>query len=193
MGPSAGVGFGPSAGGPPAAGGADSSTRSGLQRRVRGAQLPNTQPINLRRGTGSAGGGAGAPGRPGQPSPHASPGQTGGMGGPFGRNTGPVPRVRTTGSTPALRNTGQTPAIRNTGQTPAIRNTGQTPAIRNTGQTPAVRGGAPNGGRGAAAAVDDTWASQSSAKDVYSFLTDFTAGVQRGLDESGQEPGNPGE
>jgi hypothetical protein len=194
MGPSAGVGFGPSAGSPPAAGGADSSTRSGLQRRVRGAQLPNTQPLNLRRGTGSAGGGASGPGRPGQqPPPHTSPAQSGGLGGPFGRPTGGVPRVRTTGQTPALRTTGSTPALRHTGQTPALRNTGQTPAIRNTGQTPAVRGGAPNGGAGAAAAVDDNWASQSSAKDVYSFLTDFTAGVQRGLDESGQEPGHPGE
>jgi signal transduction histidine kinase len=192
---SAGVGFGPSAGSPAAAGGTP-ATNSGLTRRVRGAQLPNTQPISLRRGTGSAaaaaagaGAGAGAPGRPGQPDPHVAP-PSGGLGGPFGRPTGGVPRVRTTGQTPALRTTGSTPAIRHTGSTPAIRNTGQTPAIRNTGQTPAVRpGGAPGGG--APAAVDDTWATQSSAKDVYSFLTDFTAGVQRGLDESGGEENSP--
>jgi hypothetical protein len=30
-----------------------------------------------------------------------------------------------------------------------------------------------------------------SAKDVYSFLTSFTAGVQRGLDESRQHPTSP--
>jgi hypothetical protein len=30
-----------------------------------------------------------------------------------------------------------------------------------------------------------------SARDVYSFLTSFTAGVQRGLDESRRHPTNP--
>jgi hypothetical protein len=39
------------------------------------------------------------------------------------------------------------------------------------------------------------WASERSAKDVYGFLSDFTAGVQRGLDET-KKPGtdeNPAE
>jgi hypothetical protein len=97
-----------------------------------------------------------------------------GLGGPFTRSTGPVPRVRTTGSTPAIRNTGPTPAIRNTGPTPTVRTTGSTPAVR-PGMIDQPGG----------------WASQHAAKDVYSFLTDFTAGVQRGLDESDEPPESP--
>ena len=42
-----------------------------------------------------------------------------------------------------------------------------------------------NGHAGVAARHDD-----SSARDVYSFLTSFTAGVQRGLDEAKQHPDN---
>jgi signal transduction histidine kinase len=146
------AGAGAGAGGDPTG-----ATASGLTRRVRGAQLPNTAPVSLRRGTG---GGAGGPGG----RPHSQPAGAG-VGGPFGRSTGPVPRVRTTGSTPAVR-------------------TGSTPAVRTTGSTPAIRPGA----------VDqpDGWASQNAAKDVYSFLTDFTAGVQRGLDESDEGPQQPG-
>jgi hypothetical protein len=88
-----------------------------------------------------------------------------GVGGPFTRSTGPVPRVRTTGSTPAVRTTGSTPAVRTTGSTPAVR----------------------------PGTVDQSggWATQHAAKDVYSFLTDFTAGVQRGLDESDETPDEP--
>ena len=57
--------------------------------------------------------------------------------------------------------------------------------------TPLVLG--PGGGqrqraRWAAARHDD-----SSARDVYSFLTSFTAGVQRGLDEAKRHPENPEE
>jgi len=89
-----------------------------------------------------------------------------GLGGPFTRSTGPVPRVRTTGATPAVRTTGSTPAVRTTGSTPAVR----------PGST-LEQGG---------------WASQTAAKDVYSFLTDFTAGVQRGLDESDENPDEAG-
>jgi hypothetical protein len=33
----------------------------------------------------------------------------------------------------------------------------------------------------------DGWANQSSAKTVYNFLSDFTSGVQRGLEESSPE------
>jgi signal transduction histidine kinase len=164
--PTAGPAAGPGAVGLPGAGGA---TPGGLTRRVRGAQLPNTQPISLRRGTGSAGAGTGS----GAAGPHSMPAGPG-LGGPFGRTTGPVPRVRTTGSTPAARTTGSTPAVRTTGSTPAVRTTGSTPAAR-----PAA-GNQPGG-----------WATPNAAKDVYSFLTDFTAGVQRGLDESEQEPEDP--
>jgi hypothetical protein len=45
-----------------------------------------------------------------------------------------------------------------------------------------------NGRAGAGARHDD-----SSARDVYSFLTSFTAGVQRGLDEAERHPENPEE
>jgi hypothetical protein len=53
---------------------------------------------------------------------------------------------------------------------------------------PRPRGGNGNGHAGAAARHDD-----SSARDVYSFLTSFTAGVQRGLDEAKRHPENPEE
>jgi hypothetical protein len=45
-----------------------------------------------------------------------------------------------------------------------------------------------NGHAGAGPRHDD-----SSARDVYSFLTSFTAGVQRGLDEAKRHPENPEE
>jgi hypothetical protein len=45
-----------------------------------------------------------------------------------------------------------------------------------------------NGQAGAGPRHDD-----SLARDVYSFLTSFTAGVQRGLDEAKRHPENPEE
>ena len=120
----------------------DQTTAAGLTRRVRGAQLPNTQTVKLRRGESGAGPGAGiGPSSP-APAPRTPP-----PGGPF---------VRTP--------TGQTPAVRAPGRGPA-----PTP-------TPA-----PTSAEG--------WASERSAKDVYGFLSDFTAGVQRGLDET--QPAEP--
>ncbi|HKA82823.1 MAG TPA: hypothetical protein VKD21_03125, partial [Acidimicrobiales bacterium] len=59
------------------------------------------------------------------------------------------------------------------------------------GQGPGRRGGDGgngNGHTGAGARHDD-----SSARDVYSFLTSFTAGVQRGLDEAKRHPEDPEE
>jgi signal transduction histidine kinase len=85
----------------------DSTTSAGLTRRVRGAQLPNTQPVRMHRG----------------PEPGAAPAQP-----------GAAPRVRT----PEQRR---------------------------------------------------------RADDVYSFLSSFTAGVQRGLDDAGggrSDRGRPG-
>jgi hypothetical protein len=59
---------------------------------------------------------------------------------------------------------------------------GRTP----TGQNPVVRTPPPPA---APAQPTEGWASEKSAKDVYGFLSDFTAGVQRGLDETkGDEP-----
>jgi hypothetical protein len=100
-----------------------SRTASGLTRRVRGAQLPTTEPLAFRRNT--------------QPR-RGSGGDAGG----YGRV--PVPRPN---------------------------------------------GDADSNGRtGAGPRHDD-----SSAKDVYSFLTSFTAGVQRGLDEVKRHPDDPEE
>jgi signal transduction histidine kinase len=56
------------------------------------------------------------------------------------------------------------------------------------GVPPRGGNGQGNGHAGAGARHDD-----SSARDVYSFLTSFTAGVQRGLDEARRHPENPEE
>jgi hypothetical protein len=85
---------------------------------VRGAQLPSTQPLNLRRGTGSAGQAPGA-----------------GQSNPF--SPGPVQ--------------------------PSDR---QRAGRSSTPETPASNG------------------DHRAADEVYGFLSSFTAGVQRGLDES---------
>jgi signal transduction histidine kinase len=107
---------------PPAAPDA-ARTASGLTRRVRGAQLPTSEPLSLRRAV---------------EQPLMGDGAKGGYGHPLG------PRPRGDG----------------------------------------------NGNRhaGAGPRHDD-----SSARDVYSFLTSFTAGVQRGLDEAKRHPENPEE
>ena len=98
-------------------------TASGLTRRVRGAQLPTSEPLSLRRTVDR-------------------PRMGDGAGAGYGHAPGPRPRG----------------------------------------------GGNGNGHAGAAARHDD-----SSARDVYSFLTSFTAGVQRGLDEAKRHPENPEE
>jgi len=116
---------GPGGGGrvPPSAAPEAPRTASGLTRRVRGAQLPTSEPLSLRRTVENHGMGDG----PGAGYGHS-----------------PGPRSRS--------------------------------------------GGNGNGHVGADARHDDT-----SARDVYSFLTSFTAGVQRGLDEAKRHPENPEE
>jgi hypothetical protein len=116
---------GPRRGGrvPPAAAPDAARTASGLTRRVRGAQLPSSEPLSLRR-----------------PVEPPSAGERANRG--YGHGLGPRPRGDGNG----------------------------------------------NGRAGAGARHDD-----SSARDVYSFLTSFTAGVQRGLDEAKRHPENPEE
>jgi signal transduction histidine kinase len=99
-------------------------TAAGLTRRIRGAQLPKTHTVSVRRGTGHP-----APSR----APHLTP-------------AGGVP-------------------------------------LRGPGSDPTPTGGHPTGG----------FATQHSAKDVYGFLADFSAGVQRGLDEAQEDPETHGD
>lgn len=96
-------------------------TEGGLARRVRGAQLPSTEPLNLRRGTGSAGQGQGGP-----------------SGNPFSPG--------------------------------AVQPSDRQRAGRSSApETPASNG------------------DHRAADEVYGFLSSFTAGVQRGLDESSRD------
>jgi hypothetical protein len=55
------------------------------------------------------------------------------------------------------------------------------------------RGGGQGNGHGNGHGAGGARHDDSSARDVYSFLTSFTAGVQRGLDEVGRRPENPEE
>jgi hypothetical protein len=133
---------------PPAPGEPTGQTQAGLTRRVRGAQLPNTQTVSLRRGAGDPSGGV----RPGPgPAPLPPRADGGAVGGPFGRTTGPNPVIRPSQGPP-----------------PAAA-----PQSPRAAQPSADQAGDGEG-----------WASERSAKDVYGFLSDFTAGVQRGLDET---------
>jgi signal transduction histidine kinase len=126
------------------------------------------------------------PGRPDLPGPNG-PGRR-------GRVTPPTP---TGGSRTA---SGLTRRVRGaqlpTGEPLSLRRTaddartGPGPGAGH-GQGPGPRrsnGESGNGHAGAGARHDD-----SSARDVYSFLTSFTAGVQRGLDEAKRHPENPEE
>jgi hypothetical protein len=64
------------------------------------------------------------------------------------------------------------------------RTTGEHPVAASTPAPPAVTPGRTT------SPVDADWQQRSrSADDVYSFLTSFTAGVQRGLDDA--EPPDP--
>jgi signal transduction histidine kinase len=96
-------------------------TPSGLARRVRGAQLPNTQPLSLRRG-------------------------------------------------------GEHPPVGGGDYRRSDRGAAQQGPSRWTGD-----------GNGNGHVDPRQPHDQSSARDVYSFLTSFTAGVQRGLDEAGHD------
>ena len=119
-------------------------TASGLARRVRGAQLPQTQPIGLRRNEPT-----GAPGPTGPASP-----------------PGPV-------SPPApVTDGGRGPATSGQPSVPLA------PPADNRHHAASRDDAAVAGG------VSSSDAQTRSAKDVYSFLSSFSAGVQRGLDEA---------
>ena len=112
--------------GPPADPGAAGQTQGGLARRVRGAQMPTTEPLSLRRGSG---GGGQRQGPPGQASS------------PFAVSPPVTDRSRA--------------------------------------------------GRSSAPEVPATNGDHRAADEVYGFLSSFTAGVQRGLDESRRDPDDP--
>jgi signal transduction histidine kinase len=126
--------------GPPPGEAAGGATSSGLARRVRGAQLPATQPLNLRR-------------RQDHPSdPPAG----------YRQHDHDDSRGHTLGN-------GNT-----NGQTNGLANG------RDRGRGPV---GPPGSGDRASSAADS----------VYGFLTSFTQGVQRGLDEARRDPNGPKE
>jgi hypothetical protein len=121
----------PPPGGAPGAEGSGGMTSGGLARRVRGAQLPNANPLALRRSGGAPPPGAGGPvaGGPAAGAPGSAPS--------FASMPPPVP------------------------------------------PTPQAPPASP-----APAGPQRTSEQTQSADAVYGFLTSFTAGVQRGLDES---------
>jgi signal transduction histidine kinase len=116
-------------------------TASGLARRVRGAQLPQTQPIGLRRTSPPA---AATPTGQGAPGAGAAPATFGGRApAPSGQAGAPLAQPVDNRHHAASRDDGA-----------------------------------------AAGGVGSSDAQTRSAKDVYSFLSSFSAGVQRGLDEA---------
>jgi hypothetical protein len=113
------------------AGTAPDHTASGLARRVRGAQMPQTSPVGLRRAAPAT-------------APAPTPAPTQGVGAPAS-------------------------------------------SVRPLAERPDNRLHAGTRDDGAAAhgvSSSDANAQTRSAKDVYSFLSSFSAGVQRGLDEA---------
>jgi len=115
-------------------------TASGLARRVRGAQLPQTAPIGLRRNAEPAGAAAAPPAPAPVPAPAA--------------DSGRAPAASAQSTQPLAE--------------PADNR--HHAATRDDGT--------------AAGGVSSSDAQTRSAKDVYSFLSSFSAGVQRGLDEA---------
>jgi signal transduction histidine kinase len=154
--------------------------------------------------TGRAGAPPAGPRRPGptapgslpprQPTPSDFPGATGPGRGPRVPPTGPPEATRTaSGLTRRVRGA-QMPS-----QEPlSLRRTVEDPRAGNTAGYGHVRGVRPRGGgdgngRGNGHGAGGARHDDSSARDVYSFLTSFTAGVQRGLDEVKRHPENPEE
>jgi hypothetical protein len=115
------------------------ATPGGLARRVRGAQLPTTQPLNVRRRQETQSAGPGGYRRDDQ---HDANGHMLGNGSTEGHANGPM-----------------------------------------TGRT-----SAPDNGRHSSGADES-----SAARSVYGFLTSFTQGVQRGLEEARRDPNTPKE
>jgi hypothetical protein len=122
----------PSAPAVPADGGDAGPTAGGLTRRVRGAQLPSTQPLNLRR-------------RPEHPQDPSGGYRLGERNDAHGHELG-------------------------------------------NGQTDGHTNGQANGRRGASAPPGAGGHDSSAANSVYGFLTSFTQGVQRGLEETRGDP-----
>jgi signal transduction histidine kinase len=124
--------------GPPAAPGSfppagdDAQTVSGLTRRVRGAQMPTTQPLSVRRGQDHS---SSAPADYGRGDHSTGPGRSASLGNGNGNGNGST------------------------------------------------------NGHGGARDHDES----STARSVYAFLTSFTQGVQRGLDETRRDPNTPKE
>ena len=115
------------------------ATPGGLARRVRGAQLPTTQPLNVRRRQETQSAGPGGYRRDDQ---HDANGQMLGNASTNGHANGPM-----------------------------------------TGRTSALDNGRHSSG------ADES----SAAQSVYGFLTSFTQGVQRGLEEARRDPNTPKE
>jgi hypothetical protein len=129
-----------------------------------------------------------------QPAPPDLPGAAGPGRGPRVPPTGPPEATRTaSGLTRRVRGaqlpTPEPLSLRRTADDPragdGAAGYGHVRGLRPRGGNGNGRG---NGHAAAGARHDD-----SSARDVYSFLTSFTAGVQRGLDEVKRHPDNPEE
>lgn len=77
--------------------------------------------------------------------------------------------------------------------TPLNLNRGTTGGNGGGVKPPAAPGPSPKA-QPPAKAEEQGWANQAAAKNVYSFLSDFTSGVKRGLNESeGKPPPSPPE
>jgi signal transduction histidine kinase len=127
-----------------------------------------------------------------QPGPSDPPGPQGpGRRAPIPPPGGPGPTRTASGLTRRVRGA-QLPS-----QEPlSLRRTAEDPPARDSAGYGHVRGLRPRGGgngHGNGHAAGGAQHDDSSARDVYSFLTSFTAGVQRGLDEVQRHPENPEE
>jgi signal transduction histidine kinase len=129
---------------------------------------------------------------PRQPGPSDPPGPQGpGRRAPIPPPGGPGPTRTASGLTRRVRGA-QLPS-----QEPlSLRRTAEDPPASDGAGYGHVRGLRPRGGgngHGNGHAAGGAQHDDSSARDVYSFLTSFTAGVQRGLDEVQRHPENPEE
>jgi signal transduction histidine kinase len=146
--------------------------------------------------------GPGGPWRPGptdpgslprhRPGPSDLPGPQGpARGAPIPPPGAPEPTRTASGLTRRVRGA-QLPS-----QEPlSLRRTAEDPRASDGAGYGHVRGLRPRGGgngQGNGHAAGDARHDDSSARDVYSFLTSFTAGVQRGLDEVQRHPEDPEE
>jgi signal transduction histidine kinase len=159
----------------PAGGGEQGQTPSGLARRVPGAHLPSNGPILIPRSDRDPGvaPGAGGSGSWGAQNGATRPGGTGGAGGP----DAPAGPNDVTGSF-RFGEFGDTPAgdAGSVWSAPDRRAGGPTPPPE-ASVPPGLSPVPPRAGNGDAEGTE-------RAESVYSLLTSFTVGVQRGLDEA---------